>query len=68
MVQISAEDFMCYECDIRNSDCTATNGRDISKTACTTEKCLISGTILLLNKFLLKHNVMPTSIHSVPMQ
>ena len=46
MVLSSADDFMCYECDARDPECKATNERDISQTACPTEKCLISGTVL----------------------
>jgi len=42
MVLSSADDFMCYECDARDPECKATNERDISQTACPTEKCLIS--------------------------
>ena len=42
----SPDDFMCYECDVRDSECKGTNGREISQTACPTEKCLISGTVL----------------------
>ena len=64
----AAEDFMCYECDVRDSECKGTNGRDISQTACPSEKCLISGTPLLYVTYKLLLMIMPTSIHSIPMQ
>merc|ERR1712027_25788 len=42
LIESSAEDFMCYECDVRHQDCDIMNGRDIPQTACPGEKCLIS--------------------------
>ena len=47
----AADDFMCYECDVGDSECNGpneTNEERISQTACPTEKCLISGTFMSL--------------------
>ena len=42
----SADNFMCYKCDVRDPGCQVSNGTSFSKTSCPTEKCLVSGSIM----------------------
>ena len=45
----SADNFMCYKCDVRDPGCQVPNGTSFSKTSCPTEKCLVSGSIMSVN-------------------